>query len=242
MAEIPHLTVVIPAYDELENLNLLLPEINSTLKRNKKVASYDIIVVLPPFSTVEELTEIAGLGATPIKRAPTESFGDAVRSGILGTSSKSQYTIFMDADGSHRPSSLDKLCDADPTAHVIVASRYVRGGQSENSFILRMMSRTLNVAYSLILGIRCRDVSTSFKRYQSDDLRNLTLKGNDFDVVEELLFRVRSLHGNDFKLLEIPDVFHERIKGKSKRRLGPFIVSYLISLYRLSREESRSPK
>lgn len=242
MTEIPQLTVIVPAYDEIENLRLLLPEMNSVLRESQQILSYEIVVVLPTFSSTDEMTEIAKLGANPVRRSPTNSFGDAVRSGIRSIPRNSVYTIFMDADGSHKPSTLQDLCEADPKAHVVVASRYVRGGHSENSFILRLMSRVLNLAYSLILGIRCRDVSTSYKRYLSSDLKDLVLKGNDFDVVEELLFRVRKLHGDDFVLLEIPDVFLERAKGVSKRKLGPFIISYLVSMYRLSREEDEASR
>ena len=46
---------------------------------------------------------------------------------------------------------------------VVVASRYVPGGQTDNGVVLRVMSRSLNACFRLVLGIPCHDVSTNFK-------------------------------------------------------------------------------
>ena len=119
-------------------------------------------------------------------------------------------------------------------AHVVVASRYTKGGTTDNSVALRTMSRTLNMAYRIILGIRCKDVSTNFKLYRRADLAQITLTCKDFDVVEELLFRLKMLHGKALVIKEIPDRFFERTHGVTKRRLGPFVVSYIKTLLYLS--------
>jgi hypothetical protein len=51
--------------------------------------------------------------------------------------------------------------------------------------------------------------------------------------VEEILFRLRDLHGPGFRVAEVPDHFRERVHGVTKRRLGPFVVSYVVTLVRL---------
>jgi len=225
-------SVIMPAYGELMNLTWLLPKVRQAL-RDAGADPSEVLVVLPGFADEAEIASIESLGGRVVIRQPSNSFGDAIRSGLAAVSQNSRYVVVMDADGSHAPETIVRLLQAPAVMDVVVASRYVSGGSTENSLSLRVMSRALNFAYGLVLGIKCRDVSTNFKRYRAADVRNATLSGRDFDVVEELFLRVKLRHGPDFRILEIPDHFAERKAGETKRRLGPFIVSYLTSLARL---------
>jgi dolichol-phosphate mannosyltransferase len=227
------LSVVMPAYDELPNLRELLPGIASIIALIPHVTA-EINVVVPGFTQEPELAEIRSLGGRPVLRGPTDAFGDAIRSGIAAADPASDVVIIMDADGSHDPATIVRLLEASDGAHVVVASRYTKGGTTDNSVALRTMSRTLNMAYRIILGIRCKDVSTNFKLYRRADLAQITLTCKDFDVVEELLFRLKMLHGKALVIKEIPDRFFERTHGVTKRRLGPFVVSYIKTLLYLS--------
>lgn len=235
-----HATVIIPAYQEKDNLEVLIPEICSSLRSITPQIDFTILTVLPTFATDDEMRELQKLGAKPIRRQPGNSFGDAIRTGIMSTPKDSLFSIFMDADGSHRPHGLMKILLAPSDYHVVVASRYTKGGKSENSTILKLMSKTLNLIYSFVLGIQCLDVSNSFKRYYSRDLSRLVLEAEHFDIVEEILFRVKVMHCDEFQILEIPDTFYTRMSGKSKRQLGIFIVSYIFSLYKLRRKYLRT--
>lgn len=227
----PLLSVVMPAYGELPNLRHLLPRLR-VLSAQLGVA-LELLIVLPVEAPEAEMEEVRRLGGQPLRRHPTDSFGDAIRSGLAAIAPSAVAVVTMDADGSHSPETIARLWERRGDAHVVVASRYVLGGSSDNSTVLRCMSRSLNVVYSLVLGIRCRDISTNFKLYRAQDLRRVQLECNDFDVVEELLFAVRRLHGSAFRICEIPDRFHSRQHGVTKRRLGPFILSYLRTLLRL---------
>ncbi len=139
----------------------------------------------------------------------------------------------MDADGSHDPATISRLVARADEADVVVASRYVAGGRSDNGLALRAMSRSLNLAYGLVLGLRCRDLSTSYKLFRYSDVSAVDLTCHNFDIVEELLFRVSRRVGPGFRIVEIPDYFHERDEGETKRQLGPFVASYLVTLMRL---------
>ncbi|MEI8080504.1 MAG: glycosyltransferase [Actinomycetes bacterium] len=226
------LSIVIPAYDELPNLRELLPRIATTVGAIPGVNT-EILVIVPTVTAEPELAEIAGLGARAIARKPTDAFGDAIRSGIAAVSPVSDHVIIMDADGSHDPVTIPRLLQARQGAHVVVASRYTHGGTTDNTFSQRTMSRILNYTYSVILGIKCRDVSTNYKLYRNADLQQVVLASRDFDIVEEMMCRIKSLHGRSFVVREVPDHFYERNHGQTKRRLGPFIVSYLTTLVRL---------
>ena len=107
------------------------------------------------------------------------------------------------------------------------------GGSSDNGITLRLMSRVLNTIFSLVLEIKAKDISTSFKAYRSNSLRQVNLSCNDFDILEELLLKLQRQKPTTFNVIEIPDHFYNRMSGESKRRLGPFIIGYVTTLYRL---------
>ena len=221
-----------PAYDELPNLRELLPRLFGVLQSEEGVDA-EVLVVLPDWAPKVEQDEIAALGATPVLRQPSDSFGDALRSGFAAARDDSEYVITLDADGSHDPETIRSMLAAAPGADVVIGSRYVAGGATDNSLPLRVMSKSLNVVYGKVLGISCKDISTNYKLYRRDDLQRISLKCRDFDVVEEILFRLRDLHGPGFRVAEVPDHFRERVHGVTKRRLGPFVVSYVVTLVRL---------
>lgn len=230
--ETTHLSIIVPAYDELPNLRELIPRILTTVEELDGIQA-EILIVLPSTAAAWELQEIRDLGAKAVVRQPGDSFGDAIRSGIASVSTESSYVITMDADGSHDPSTIRRLMEARNGVDVVVASRYTSGGTTDNSLLLRVMSRLLNWSYGAVLGIKCRDVSTSYKLYVRRDLEQLKLSCRDFDIVEEILFGLKLLHGESFAVHEIPDHFYPRIHGETKRHLGPFIVAYLATLIRL---------
>jgi dolichol-phosphate mannosyltransferase len=226
--------VNIPAFDEFENLQLLIPQIL------EEVGLYDhfsfrVKVIVRNDEPQSTLDLLEGLNVEGIRRQPDNSFGSAISTGISTISKLSKFVIFMDADGSHQPSSIIKLVNQAKLsgADVVIASRYIDGGKTENSIMLKLMSKTLNKVFSLILGIGCRDVSTNFKIYKSDLIRDIELSCKNFDVVEELLLKVKIKSGTDFSFIEIPDHFQQRKFGESKRQLNVFVMSYIITLFKL---------
>lgn len=226
-------SVVMPAYDELPNLRELVPVLSDVLAGIPGLLFAEILVILPPTAGDAEQGAIRDLGAHPVLRGPTDSFGDALRSGFAAVSPESRFVITLDADGSHDPSTIPRMLAVAGEADVVIGSRYVDGGATDNALALRAMSKALNLAYGWALGIHCRDISTNYKIYRREDLARITLRCRDFDIVEEILFRLKALHGDGFRVVEVPDHFHERRHGVTKRRLGPFVVSYLLTLMRL---------
>ena len=224
--------VVMPALDELPNLRVLVPRILTNLS-NATQGAYAVFVVVEAVPSTELIQEIRDLGATPVQRFPTNSFGDALRSGIAAVGDEFDYVIVMDADGSHRPETIPRLLAHAGNGDVVVASRYTHGGTTANGQVLKTMSRALNLGYRVVLGLKCNDVSTNFKLYRRADLQAIVLKCQAFDIVEEILFRIRKLHNNEFAIVEIPDHFAQRNYGTTKRRLGPFVVAYFVTLIRL---------
>ncbi len=222
------LSVVLPAYREAENLRNLIPVLQTQLDQSS--LSYEILVVDTPQPMDESPTICEHFGVRYIARTPGDCYGDAVRSGIGNSLGK--YIVCMDADGSHSPEFIHQLLPHADQNDVVIASRYIQGGSTENGFVLAAMSRILNVTYSLVLGLPCKDVSNSFRLYNGPLVRGLKLTCSNFDIVEELLVRMRVARGQlSFK--EVPFHFQAREHGTTKRKLSAFIATYIVTMGRL---------
>lgn len=222
------LSVVMPSYLEEENLRLILPRLHSTLRGMG--LGYEIVVV--DTMTAMDHTEAVckEQNVKYVRRAPSNTFGSAVRSGIKAA--EGRRVLFMDADGSHTPEFIPDLYKRAKEADVVIASRYIDGGVTENSASLKWMSQILNWTYSIVLGLNCKDVSNSFKIYRTDQLKDLELKCENFDIVEEILFKLKVLN-KGFKIIEVPFTFKERMFGETKRNLVTFIITYVFTLIKL---------
>jgi len=222
------LSIVIPSYLEEENLRILLPRIIHT--SNQLNITYEILVI----DTCEPLdnTKFAAdeYEVTYINRRNGNSYGDAVRTGI--EEAKGEYILFMDADGSHSPEIISDLYYNIPDNDIVIASRYIEGGGSDNSKILVFMSLVVNRIYSIVFGMKIKDISNSFKIYNSKLLKQLSLRCNNFDIVEEILIKVVK-RNKDISIKEIPYLFKERMFGKTKRNLFDFMLTYIITLLKL---------
>ena len=220
------LCVVLPCYREEENLRVLLPRLAEAIRG----LDAEVIVV----DTVEPRDGTPAVaaehGVRYVNRRGGDAFGNAVRTGIREAGGA--WILFMDADGSHAPEFVPELWEARGGADVVVASRYVEGGRLENPWHLRAMSRALNATYGLVLGIRCRDISNSFKLYRGDWLRELDLRSDNFDIIEEILFKMGRRH-RDLRIVELPFTFQKRMFGETKRDLARFVATYLVTLARL---------
>jgi dolichol-phosphate mannosyltransferase len=138
----------------------------------------------------------------------------------------------MDSDGSHPPSFIKEIFAQKDESRIVIASRYIKGGHTENSKALILMSKLVNLGYAIVLGIKCKDISNSFKLYPGDKLKNLKLKCQNFDIVEEILYQLIK-QNKSLNILEIPFTFKERMMGTTKRNLISFAFSYFFTLMRL---------
>ncbi len=139
----------------------------------------------------------------------------------------------MDADGSHSPEFIRELWEKRHNADVVIASRYVAGGHTDNPGLLVGMSRILNRIFRFIVGFPVLDVSNSFRLYRGDLLRSLRLTYRHFDILEEILAKLLWQGRTPATVLEIPYHFERRLAGKSKRNLLVFGLHFCIAAVRL---------
>ena len=222
------ISVVLPAYQEAENLRNILPNIHEALSE----LEHEIIII----DTIEPMDDAAAVccdnNAKCIRRKGGNLYGDAIRTGF--ESAAGEYIVIMDADGSHDPKEIVNFYKEMVTGNydLIIGSRYCKGGYTDNPAILRLMSWMLNVAYRLIFGLKVKDVSDSYRMYKAEQVKSIKLVCNNFDIVEEILIKL-SLLVNPFRVKEVPISFNKRQAGESKRDLVKFIFSYFKTIRRL---------
>lgn len=226
--EMIELSIVLPAYEEGENLERLLPKLKEVAAR--LAGNYEILVVdtQTPRDATPEVC--ARHGARYVPREGGAMYGNAVETGIAR--SRGKRVLFMDADGSHNPDFIPELWRLREDYDLVIASRYVPGGKTENPWILILLSHAVNIVFRLVLGLRCLDVSNSFRLYRGDDLRKLRLECHHFDVVEEIL--VKLVFSRDhYRVKETPATFEKRKAGRTKRQLVTFALGYAGTLWKL---------
>jgi dolichol-phosphate mannosyltransferase len=226
--------IFIPAFDEIKNLEVLVPELLHIVA-DIQSHSFLVNVLVRQDESDLEIEKIKNLSVNVIVRRPNNNFGSAIKTAVDSINLDTDYVLFMDADGSHNPIRIPDLVDTilKSDADIVVASRYIQGGKTENPFVLILLSKVLNWIFALVIGVDCRDISTNYKIYKASILRGIDLKSSNFDVIEELLFIVNSKKERGVRIVEIPDHFERRRHGDSKRKLSVFIASYIITLIKL---------
>ena len=209
--------ILIPTFNEKENISRLIPEIL------KIIPSISILVIddNSPDGTagVVEKLSLQYPRVSLLKRLQNHGLG---RSYIDGFNSvlhdfNYEHIVTMDADFSHDPkvipAMLIKLNDSD----LVIGSRYIRGGRIANwHFKRKILSRFANYYVRLILGLSVRDLTTGFTAFRKTALKriNLTMIRSDgYAFLVELKYRMIK---NGGKFIEQPIVFNERREGQSK--------------------------
>ena len=229
------ISLVILAYKEEDNLRALFPDIIKELEECGE--PYEILIIdsEEPLDNTEEVCK--EYGARYINQEEP-FFGGAFRTGKKHA--KKDKFLIMDADGSHPPKYIKDIYKmfVGGGYDIVIGSRYVDGGVSNDTFASKTMSHVLNLAYRTVIGVKARDLSTDYRMYHTADLKRVKLKCLNYDVLEEVLMKIKILkerEGNELMIGEVPISFDKRRYGESKRRLLPFIISYAKTLLYLLR-------
>jgi dolichol-phosphate mannosyltransferase len=220
------LSIVIPAYKEAENLDIILTKIKEVVKD----MDYEIIII-DTMEAMDNTEEVCTKHTVKyFHREGGNTYGDAIRSGFQKATK--EYLLIMDADGSHSPDDFHKMFKDCTDYDLTIGSRYVKGGKTDNPAILIFMSQVVNVCYRIVLGVKVKDVSNSFRLYRTKDIQKLHLDCSNFDIVEEILIKL-SVNNKKYRIREVPISFNKRMYGESKRDLVKFAFSYISSLSKL---------
>jgi dolichol-phosphate mannosyltransferase len=209
----PELAVVIPAWNERENLELLLPALREVLQDAGVVAE----IVVADGGSRDGTPETARRRGARVVVQTERGYGGALLAGFAATTAP--WIVTMDADLSHRPIFVQELWKRRHEAEVLIASRYVPGGRAEMAGLRRVLSLVLNRTYAAVLRLPLRDLSSGFRMYRRDVLAGIAPTARDFDFLEELLIRV---HCEGWRVTEVPFHYMARGSGASHARLLKF--------------------
>lgn len=209
--------VVIPTYNEAENIVPLLRELLAL------PLSLDLLVVddNSPDGTSTLVRNFVQKNKRVHLLLRTHDKGRG-RAGVAGFKKalvmKADIICEMDADFSHNPRSLPLLIDAvKKGADVALGSRAVpQGSDADRPLFRRILTQFANLYIRILLGVPVRDCNSGYRCFtrkvlESLDLDSITSPGPG--VVQEILYRTH-LHG--FRIVEVPIAFVERKQGTSK--------------------------
>jgi len=222
----PQIAIVLPTWNERENLELLLPALRETL--DGLGVSWEIIVV--DGGSSDGTPEAATRRGARVMQQETRGYGGALLAGFAATAAP--WIITMDADCSHRPIFIEEFWRQRHTAELLIASRYVAGGQADMGAVRRLLSHVLNRTYARALSLDLRDLSSGFRLYRRPVLNNLAVTARDFDILQEILLRV---HAQGWRIREVPFHYTARGAGRSHARIVAFGWAYLTTLLRMWR-------
>ncbi len=228
----PLVSIIVPTYNERENLPILVERISKAL--NGKY-SYEIIVVddNSPDKTWEVALELASKGypVRLLRRPGKLGLGTAVLDGLKKASG--EYIVVMDADLQHPPEVLPKLVEKalSENADIVVASRYMPGGGVEGwSFIRKLISKTATLIAKIVLpqARKTSDPMSGFFLFRKDIVENVSLNPLGYKILLEILVKARYR-----RVVDVPYVFHRRLHGESKLGVKE-IWRYIKHVLRLS--------
>ena len=215
--------VVIPTYNESENIERMLHRITECLP----AAGVLVVDDGSPDGTADIVKAVAAElpDAHLLARTEKSGLGSAYRAGFVwGLERGYDAFIEIDADFSHDPEALPSVvAPIEEGFDVAIGSRYVEGGSIPKwAWHRELLSRGGNVYASAVLGLGVRDCTAGYRCYSARILRQLDLdriraEGYGFQI--EMTYRAKQ-HGAG--IIEVPISFVDRTAGESK--MSSFIV------------------
>lgn len=230
--------VLVPTYNEKENIAELLERLVRDVH-----SAIEILVI--DDNSPDETANIVRLlmdqneNIHLLCRLKKDGLGSAYLDGFnIGIEAGFEYLITMDADLSHDPIVINKMLKEIDDNQVVIGSRFVRGGGIVDIQLSRIIiSKMGNFATDTLLGMPFHDCTSGFRCYRSEvlraiDLRNI-IKARKYVFLVELLFY---LHSKKVSIKEIPIIFINRLKGKTKVDMSEMVHAFLTILSMLGQK------
>ncbi len=210
--------VVLPTYNERENIELMVNRLMDL--------PVDLRVVVIDDNSPDGTGESADrLAATfpervfVVHRAGKLGLGTAYRTGFdFALRQDAERIMTMDADFSHDPEYIPAMIEKSKAGYdLVIGSRYVEGGDAPDFPLRRkILSGGANGFAKTLLNLKAHDVTAGFRCYQRHVLESLPLDSilsNGYSFLVEMLFLVQRA---GFTVGEVPIIFLDRTRGKSK--------------------------
>jgi dolichol-phosphate mannosyltransferase len=230
------LSIVVPTYNESQNIVRILDSIAETLS---PYTAAEIIVV--DDNSPDGTAEIASLHAKNIsdnkklyveiiRREGKFGLSSAIIAGIQ--SATGDLLVVMDGDFSHPPQVIPSIIEGlqDSNCDIVIASRYIKGGSIIGwPFKRRLMSKGATKIAQYGLGIEVRDPISGFFAFRRDIIHGIKFDAIGYKMLLEILVKTKGA-----RIKEIPYTFTNRRMGTSKLDAG-VMVDYLRAVMHLYR-------
>lgn len=217
------LSIVIPVYNESENILLTIKSIKKNIKyRNEIIVVYDhnSDTTLPVLKKLKKTHKNLIVVKNNILQGPS----GAIRTGFL--KSKGNIVLVMMADLCDDLTQVDMLVKKLGNKQgVICPSRYAKGGRQELDSPFKVgFPKAAGFLLRTFTGIQTSDPTNSFKLYSKELINRMNLKSTiSFSVTLEIVVKAHLLGA---KIVEIPTVWKDRQHGKTNFKLGRSLIAY----------------
>lgn len=228
----PKIVVVVPTYDERENLPVLAKQLAAL-----PVANLHLLVVddNSPDGTGDVADGLAAESPDTVgvlHRTAKDGLGRAYVAGMTrALAEQADIVIQMDADLSHPTSVIPVMVEAlrSGRADVVLGSRYVPGGSTGEDWPWhrKALSAWANFYVTTILRLGVKDTTAGFKAWRADALRWIdlpTISSNGYSFQVEMNYRCVK---RGLRITEVPIRFEERTAGTSKMSMAVQLESAL---------------
>ncbi len=226
-------SVVIPTYNERENMMKLIPVLERIFLREGYDGEIVVVDDNSPDGTADLLENLNEKydNIRVILRDKPLGVGSATVRGMR--EAKKPIIVTMDADFAHPPSLIPKLLENIDYYDIVVASRHIKGGGMIAPPLHAFASYTINLAANLLLRNKVRDNTGGFKAIKKTVIDKIEVysRGGEYDI--ELLYKAERM---GFCIKEVPFVYTWRKLGGSKNR-PIYYFTYLHKILQLLRKK-----
>lgn len=232
--EKPQVSIIIPTYNESQNILTVLKSIGDIIPKNT-FAEAIVVDDNSPDGTgkivddyLKNVKKIAGYSIDIIHRTTKNGLSSAILSGIRYATGDT--IIVMDSDLSHPPQIIPKMIETlkQYQCDIVVASRYITGGKISGWTKKRkLISKVATIIAKQGLGVTTNDPMSGFFAFKKGILKGLNFDGLGYKLLLEILVKKRGL-----SVKEIPYTFQNRKFGSSKLD-SSIIVDYIKSVWKL---------
>lgn len=212
--------IIVPTYNELENIRRLLPELMA-LGPNFRVLVVDDN---SPDGTGKLADELAAENEriSVLHRPEKLGLGSAYVEGFRHAIQQDVDCVFeMDADFSHDPAMIPRFTEEIASCDVVIGSRYISGINVVNWPMSRLLlSYFANIYTRVVTGMSIRDTTSGYKCFRREVLENIDLdnvRSDGYAFQIEMNFRSWR---KGYRIREIPIIFVDRRSGTSKLSQG----------------------
>ncbi len=205
------ISIIIPAKDEEETIELVLKDLNKVIS---KLKNYKFEVIVVDDGSIDKTKDIAQQNkAKVILNRGVHGKGKALVAGFK--EANGDIIIMLDADYSHRLKDLPLFISKVNEGYgLVVGSRYT-GGSDEYDLIRSFGNIFLTTAFKLIFAIKITDALNGYKAFRKEVIKKYKYKSKDFEIEIELIANALK---EDFKIGEIPSHERKRAGGKMKSK------------------------